>query len=255
MGARNIVGTVAWPASVREDGRCRSRDDIGARDGKIRRIRRISRCLLAPLALVCCAGLLPEPTSVAAAGGVEAPGMPSCAPFVLPVASIIEAPSQYRDYCTRCPAQCELSGPPLLALAPPTWQIVVEVNRAVNAEIAFVPDPEEFGFEDYWTLPQEGWGDCEDFALEKRRRLAEAGLPAAAMRLAVVQHRLLLFSHAVLTVDTDRGGIVLDDRHDEILCWNDAPFNYEMRENIDGTWSRFDRSEWPVYKPPELPSD
>lgn len=220
-----------------------------------RRIRTTSRALLSALALVSCAGLILPSAHTASAGGFSSTGLPSCPPFVLPIAAIIKAPAQYRDFCARYPAECDLSGPPLVVLDGRIWQIVVEVNRAVNAEITFVPDPEEFGFEDYWTLPTEGWGDCEDFALEKRRRLAEAGLPSAAMRLAIVQHRLLLFSHAVLTVETDRGGIVLDDRHDEILCWNDAPFNYEIRENVDGTWSRFDRSEWPAYAPPEVPRE
>ncbi|HSP24808.1 MAG TPA: transglutaminase-like cysteine peptidase [Saliniramus sp.] len=178
--------------------------------------------------------------------------LPTCEPFLLHVAQIVEAPAQYRDFCARYPAECDMSGPSVIRLSIGTWRTLNQINRAVNAEVCFVPDPEEFGFEDYWTLPSDGYGDCEDFALEKRRRLVEAGLPRAAMRMAIVQHQLRLFSHAVLTMNTTRGGLVLDNLEDRLICWNDAPFNYEMRENLDGSWSRFDQTQWPFLPLPSI---
>jgi predicted transglutaminase-like cysteine proteinase len=181
--------------------------------------------------------------------------LPTCEPFLLPVARVVPAPAQYRDFCERHPGECDMSGASVMQLSIGAWRTLNEINRAVNAEISFVPDPEEYGFEDYWTLPSGGYGDCEDFALEKRRRLVEAGLPRAAMRMAIVQHQLRLFSHAVLTVNTTRGGIVLDDLGEGLICWNDAPFNYEMRENLDGSWSRFDQTEWPLFPLPQLHLD
>lgn len=177
---------------------------------------------------------------------------PICEPFSARVARIVPAPAQYRDFCARHPAECEASGSAVVALTPDMWNTLVAINRAVNEEIVFVPDPEECGFEDFWDLPTTGYGDCEDFSLEKRRRLAEAGLPRAAMRMAIVQHQTRLFSHAVLTIDTTRGALVLDDLRDDVICWNDALLNFEMRENADGTWSRFDHSLWPMIPFPEL---
>ena len=53
-------------------------------------------------------------------------------------------------------------------------------------------------------------------------------------------------------MNTARGGLVLDDLGEGLICWNDAPFNYEMRENLDGSWSRFDQTEWPFLPLPQL---
>ncbi len=175
------------------------------------------------------------------------PFPPVCEPFVLPALRVIPPPSQYADFCRTNPAACEMSGAPVVALDSDTWQLLRRINRRVNAEICFVPDPEEYGFEDFWKLPSEGYGDCEDYALEKRERLAREGLPRAAMRLAIVQHQIMLFSHAVLTIDTTRGALVLDNLHGLPLCWHDAPLNFEARENADGTWTRFDQSDWPLF--------
>ena len=39
-----------------------------------------------------------------------------------------------------------------------------------------VSDLDNYGSEEVWAYP-EGRGDCEDYALEKKKRLSEAGLP------------------------------------------------------------------------------
>lgn len=39
-----------------------------------------------------------------------------------------------------------------------------------------VSDLDNYGSEEVWAYP-EGSGDCEDYALEKRKRLSGAGLP------------------------------------------------------------------------------
>ena len=53
-------------------------------------------------------------------------------------------------------------------------------------EIEAVTDEEHWGVVDRWDLPEDGKGDCEDFALLKRKRLAEAGVPRRAMPMTVV---------------------------------------------------------------------
>jgi predicted transglutaminase-like cysteine proteinase len=178
--------------------------------------------------------------------------VPVCAPFLLPVSKIVPAPTQYQDFCDRFPEQCDMSGSSIAELNLVSWERLNQINRVVNQEIVFVADPDECGMEDYWTLPHSGYGDCEDIALEKRNRLAETGLPRAAMRMAIVQHQTRLFMHAVLTVDTSRGTFVLDNLNDSAICWNETLLNYELRENRDGTWSRFDQSEWPLLPLPQL---
>ena len=232
-----------------------TRSGRGASDHAGRGGQRLARSIRSWLGvfLLCS---LPAAHGSARADITGAPALPLCAPFLLPVARIVPAPAQYRDFCARFPAECDMAGPAVIEMSVASWRLLNKINRAVNADICFVSDPEEYGFEDYWTLPVDGYGDCEDFALEKRRRLAAAGLPRAAMRMAIVQHQLRLFSHAVLTVNTTRGGLVLDDLGEGVICWNDALFNYEMRENLDGSWSRFDQLRWPILPMPHLqPND
>jgi predicted transglutaminase-like cysteine proteinase len=118
------------------------------------------------------------------------------------------------------------------------------VNAAVNREIRLVLDVMQYDREEYWTLPENGRGDCEDKALEKRRRLAEMGLPRGAMRMALVFHRRLLTSHGVLTVETTAGTYVLDSATDEVQRWDQTPYNFEARERPDGRWTRFDQAQW-----------
>jgi predicted transglutaminase-like cysteine proteinase len=68
-------------------------------------------------------------------------------------------------------------------------------------------DEEHWGISDRWDLPADGFGDCEDYQLLKRRLLAEAGLPRRAMRMTVVVDETG-DGHAVLMVRTDRGDVV-----------------------------------------------
>ena len=50
-----------------------------------------------------------------------------------------------------------------------------EVNRRVNQTIRPQTDIEHYGIEDYWTIPKDGKGDCEDYALLKRHLLISMG--------------------------------------------------------------------------------
>ena len=47
-------------------------------------------------------------------------------------------------------------------------------------------DQRHYGRAEYWNIPTDGYGDCEDYALTKRRDLIAAGFPAQALRIAVV---------------------------------------------------------------------
>src|SRR5215471_9982855 len=91
------------------------------------------------------------------------------------------------------------------------WQMLVDVNEKVNREVTNEDDKTHFGRAEYWTIATDGYGDCEDFALTKRKQLIDAGLPEKALRVAIVKTwRGEL--HAVLTVATDHGDYVLDSR-------------------------------------------
>ncbi len=93
-------------------------------------------------------------------------------------------------------------------------KLITSINRDVNREVRKANDFDLYGMPEYWTLPQvvdgKMYGDCEDYALEKRRRLIEAGVSAEALSMAVVVTRRGE-RHAVLVVAFETGDVVLDN--------------------------------------------
>lgn len=106
-----------------------------------------------------------------------------------------------------------------IALTDASWRALLEVNRRVNRAIQPATDSQIYGVEERWSRPLAEHpgafvvrGDCEDYALEKRAQLMEAGWPADALALAIaVVPNVGL--HAVLVVQTDQGDFVLDNLH------------------------------------------
>jgi predicted transglutaminase-like cysteine proteinase len=91
-----------------------------------------------------------------------------------------------------------------------------QINSHVNGTIREVSDLEQYGREDVWALPTGGMGDCEDFAMLKRKMLIERGWPASALSISVgatAQGE----AHAVLLVATAQGQYVLDNLTSSIL--------------------------------------
>lgn len=175
--------------------------------------------------------------------GIGAPDHDAaCTGLDIEIERVEAAPSQYARFCTDHPAQCELSGAAAISFDTRTRTLVERVNSEVNREIAVIADRECLGFEEFWSLPEAGYGDCEDIALEKRKRLAEAGIPSAALTMTIVHHPTEFFAHAVLLLETDRGTFVLDNLTDDLLCWHVPRYDYERRERPDGAWTRFVRS-------------
>lgn len=162
-----------------------------------------------------------------------------CPPLALPVARTEPPPSQYTAFCGQHPDACRLAGAARLDWTPATRAVLARVNREVNAEIRLLADQECFGLEDLWDFPRNGVGDCEDFALEKRRRLVAQGMPGASLTMAIVHHRDLFFAHAVLLSETTQGTWVLDNLAPGLACWDAVPYRYERRERPDGLWDRF----------------
>ncbi|RBI83867.1 transglutaminase [Rhodosalinus halophilus] len=176
--------------------------------------------------------------ALAAAVAAPAAAARDCGPLDLPVARVEAPPVQYAEFCARHPDDCVLSGPARVADA---RERLARVNREVNDSIRLLADQECLGVEEHWDYPRKGVGDCEDFALEKRRRLVAAGLPSAALTMAIVHHRTEYFGHAVLLAETERGTLVLDNLTDALRCWSATPYRFERRERPDGLWTRFAR--------------
>ena len=97
-----------------------------------------------------------------------------------------------------------------------TWEKLETVNNVVNEAIRPLDDDEHYGVAEFWTVPVDGQGDCEDYVLAKRKMLALLGLPGAALRITVVLNGNLV-RHAILPVVTDRGDYVLDNAQRDIV--------------------------------------
>lgn len=118
-----------------------------------------------------------------------------------------------------------------------------EINRAVNKLIEPATDSEIYGVNELWTLPSQK-GDCEDFALLKRRLLMERGWPASSLLMTVVRDEKNE-GHAILTARTTQGDFVLDNKNEEVRLWNQTPYHYVMRQSYINprVWVSLDPSD------------
>lgn len=114
------------------------------------------------------------------------------------------------------------------------------INQVVNTTVIPATDKEIYGTEERWSYPRLA-GDCEDYVLEKRRELIAAGWPASALLITVVRDEIG-DGHAVLTVRTDRGDLILDNKADEILLWGNTPYRFIKRQSTANAaqWDRID---------------
>lgn len=140
-------------------------------------------------------------------------------------------PIGYIEMCAREPKECRsLGGKAVhLALSPERWNLVYQVNTFVNGKIAPMTDDELYGKPEYWTFPTDA-GDCEDYLLLKKRYLEGLGFPSEALLITVVLDENQQ-GHAVLTVTTDKGDFVLDNRRNEVLQWNNTGYTYLKRQS------------------------
>jgi predicted transglutaminase-like cysteine proteinase len=161
--------------------------------------------------------LLPEDGSVVETG-----------PAVKPVAA-------WNEFCARMPAECTVDTrePATIALNAAVWRTLTSVNRRVNARIKPITDQAHWGVLDRWDYPDDGFGDCEDYQLLKRRMLVERGLPRRALRMTVVIDDIGE-GHAVLMVRTDKGDFILDNKTNSVLSWRATGYAYIKREGQDG---------------------
>jgi predicted transglutaminase-like cysteine proteinase len=151
-------------------------------------------------------------------------------------------PAGHNEFCKRYPAECRVKTrrEPRVHLTAERWNELVEVNNLVNWAVTPVTDEELFGKEEVWVYPATE-GDCEDFVLEKRRDLVKRGWPVGALLITVVR-QTNGDGHAVLTVLTDRGDLVLDNLEPQVRVWSQTEYQYVKRqsENDSGRWVAID---------------
>jgi predicted transglutaminase-like cysteine proteinase len=83
------------------------------------------------------------------------------------------------SFCQRRPRECHinLSQPARITLTSGIWASLTQVNERVNSSILAVTDQDHWGVLDRRDYPDDGFGDCEDIQLLKRKLLVQAGLP------------------------------------------------------------------------------
>lgn len=158
------------------------------------------------------------------------------------------APYAWNDLCKRSPAECRINASEAerVEMTPKLWKTIVTVNTRINREIEAETDQDHWGVVDRWDIPSDGKGDCEDYALLKRIRLAELGIPRRAMRMTVVIDEENA-GHAVLMIRTDRGDFILDNKRNAVLPWGQTGYLYVKRESEYKTgWTSLGGAQTPT---------
>ena len=159
-----------------------------------------------------------------------------------------EAPYGYLRFCSRNAEECRPAGAELERgeATPARLSALDAINRTVNRTIEPATDKELYGEVEYWTLPDaRRKGDCEDYALLKRKMLIAQGWPTSALLLTVVRDEVG-DGHAVLTVRTHLGDFILDNKTDDIRLWSKTPYKMLMRQSFmnPNVWVSLDPN-WP----------
>jgi predicted transglutaminase-like cysteine proteinase len=142
------------------------------------------------------------------------------------------APIGWVEFCADNPEECPhtSSQPRDIVLTETARSDLLKVNRWVNENIKPITDMEHWGVIEKWSIPTDGYGDCEDYVLLKRKLLIGAGWPREALLVTVVRDRKGE-GHAVLTVKTDKGEYILDNQNENIVEWTEAGYRFVKRQS------------------------
>jgi len=150
----------------------------------------------------------------------------------VPIISETRAPIGWIDFCTNNPRECAGGTTPArdVVLTSKAWKDLVQVNTWVNNAIKPMTDLDHWGVVEKWSYPDDGYGDCEDYVLLKRRMLLQAGWPREALLITVVRDKKDE-GHAVLTVKTDKGDFILDNQAENVALWSDTGYRFVKRQS------------------------
>ena len=154
------------------------------------------------------------------------------APSYMRVFGQAAPPYGFVQFCDRTPDECA-AGPMAesrFQAGPERLAELDEINRAVNTAIEPATDAELYGVEEFWTLPPNGKGDCEDYALLKRHILIKRGWPIGSLLMTVVRDEKG-DGHAILTARTTQGDFILDNKVATVKQWHATGYEYIMRQS------------------------
>jgi predicted transglutaminase-like cysteine proteinase len=142
------------------------------------------------------------------------------------------APIGWVEFCNESPGECHsgASEPRDIVMTQAAWRDLLRVNRWVNETVKPMTDMEHWGVIEKWSLPTDGYGDCEDYVLMKRKLLIDAGWPREALLITVVRDKQGE-GHAVLTVKTDKGEFILDNQNENVVAWTETGYRFVKRQS------------------------
>jgi predicted transglutaminase-like cysteine proteinase len=156
-------------------------------------------------------------------------------------------PIGHYQFCKANPAECTIRtrDPGPQQINGLVWRNIVTVNTLVNGSVRPMNDIDIYGKDEVWAYPN-GVGDCEDYVLEKRLELMRNGIPLSDLLITVVRRRDGE-GHAVLTVRTDKGDLILDNLTDAIRQWDQTGYVFLKRQSTDypGRWVTILESQEP----------
>ena len=142
------------------------------------------------------------------------------------------APIGWVEFCNDNPADCKggATQPRDIVMTQAAWKDLVRVNRWVNENVKPMTDQDHWGVIEKWSYPTDGYGDCEDYVLLKRKMLMDAGWPREALLITVVRDKKGE-GHAVLTVKSDKGEFILDNQNEDVLAWTETGYRFVKRQS------------------------
>ncbi|WP_342740603.1 transglutaminase-like cysteine peptidase [Bradyrhizobium sp. B117] len=152
------------------------------------------------------------------------------------IGSATKAPNGWLQLCAANADECKPSADQArdVTLTPELLQQLYEINKYVNDRVTWTSDAELYGKTERWAYPLDR-GDCEDMVLLKRKLLAKAGWPQGALLITIVEERgQTRTRHAVLTVRSDRGEMILDNQTPEI-CSGTRRLSIPVAPERDGS--------------------
>ncbi len=169
-------------------------------------------------------------------------------PLFVTTGETARAPIGWFEFCIEYKPECDTkpSTPRDVVLSPKAWADLIRVNAWANDTIKPMTDLEHWGVVERWNYPDDGYGDCEDYVLLKRRMLMQAGWPREALLITVVRDKKGE-GHAVLTVKTNKGEFILDNQEGEILLWSHTGYRFVKRQ------SQADPNVWIALGEPRAP--
>src|SRR5271169_5799555 len=164
--------------------------------------------------------------------GAPTPGTAEERALFIAVGDTARPPIGWVEFCVEYDPECKTkaSAPRDVVLSTAAWKDLQRIDLWVNTNIKPMTDMDHWGVVERWNYPDDGYGDCEDYVLQKRKMLIQAGWPREALLITVVRDKHG-DGHAVLTVKTDKGEFILDNQNDQILLWSDTGYRFVKRQS------------------------